>query len=192
MRALRSAAPTLRTGLLLMCSTSLLGLAARGQSHGGMELHANGNVTAAEVGLPAFPGATLYKEPGNDSGAVDLGMTFGDFHFRVVAASYLTSASPDRVLDFYRKPLARYGDVIECDHGKPVGAAKMTKSGLTCSDSDHDSHLQFNGESSDGHELRAGTPHHFRIVGIGEPKDGSTHFGLVEVELPKDSDKKSD
>jgi len=156
----------------------------------GMEMHANGAAKAADVGLPAYPGATLYKEPGSDSNSVDMGLSFGDFHFRIVAASYLSSATPAQILDFYRKPLARYGEVLECDHGKPVGALKSTRSGLTCSDPDHDSHLQVNGDSSDDHELRAGNPQKFRIIGIQDPEGSSTRFGMVLVELPKDSQHK--
>jgi len=172
------------------------GLAGLAQSpNKGVELHAKSDITAADIGIPAFPGATPYKEPGSDSGAVDLGLTFGDFHFRVLAASYLTTASPAQVLDFYRKPLSRYGEVLECDHGKPVGAIKVARGGLTCSSSEGD-HMQAGSspDSATDHELRAGTPHHYRIVGIDQPKGGSTHFGVVEVELPKDAEtgKKSD
>ena len=177
--------------------TVLLCLAGATMAHaqdssGGFELHANGNVTAAEIGLPAYPGATLYKNPKSD-GAIDMGFTFGATHFRLVVASYVTGASPEKIFDFYRKPLARYGEVLECDHGKPVGAVKVAKGGLTCSDSgaghaEEGGHLQVDGgvDSSSDHELRAGTPHHFRIVGIGEKQGDSIRFGLVEVELPKD------
>lgn len=155
------------------------------------ELHANGQATAADVGLPTYPGASPYKEPGSDSSSADLGLTLGDFHFRVIAASYKTDDTPQKVLDFYRKPLSRYGDVLECDHGKPIGALKVAHSGLTCS-GDSDNHMQAGSspDSATDHELRAGTPSKFRIVGIGEPVGGSTRFGLVFVELPKDSDSK--
>ena len=147
------------------------------------------DASAADVGVPAYPGATPYKEKDNDS-AVDLGFIFGDTHFRVIAASYVTADSPARVLAFYRKPLSRYSEVLECDHGKPVGALTVTRSGLTCSDQ-KGGHFQVNGNanSSTDHELRAGSPHQFRIVGIDEPRSGSTRFGLVYIELPKDNDK---
>ena len=46
------------------------------------------------------------------------------------------------------------------------------------------------GDSSDDHELRAGTPLRFRIVGISDAENGKTHFGLVYLGLPKDSDSK--
>jgi hypothetical protein len=40
--------------------------------------------------------------------------------------------------------------------------------------------------------LRAGTPHQYRVVGIDKSQPGSTHFGLVYVDLPKDSTKKAE
>jgi hypothetical protein len=85
-----------------------------------LELHANSHASAADIGLPAYPGATFYKDTNNDS-AVDLGLNLGDFHFTLKAANYVSSDSPARILAFYRKPLSRYGEVLECDHGKPVG-----------------------------------------------------------------------
>jgi hypothetical protein len=158
----------------------------------GVELHANSHASARDIGLPAYPGATLYKDTDNDS-AVDLGLNLGDFHFTLKAANYVSSDSPDRILAFYRKPLSRYGDVLECEHGKPVGAHTTTRSGLTCSD-EQDGHAKANANASTSsdHEIRAGTPHQYRVVGIDKSQPGSTHFGLVYVDLPKDSDKKTD
>jgi hypothetical protein len=153
-----------------------------------LSLHANSHATAADIGLPLYPGAKLYKDADNDS-AVDLGFSFGDFRFTVMAANYVTSDSPVQILAFYRKPLSRYGEVLECSHGKPVGTLTVTHSGLTCSDQ-HGGHVQVNGseDSSSDHELRAGAPHKYRVVGINDAHDGSTRFGLVYLELPKDND----
>jgi len=38
------------------------------------------------------------------------------------------------------------------------------------------------------HELRAGMPEHFRIVGIDSSEAGKTKFGLVAMVLPKQND----
>jgi hypothetical protein len=99
-----------------------------GQDSGiNLALHANSRASAADIGLPAYPGATLFKDTDNDS-AADLGPTLGDFHFSLMAANYVTSDSPAQVLAVYRKPLSRYGQVLECDHGKPVGALTVSPS----------------------------------------------------------------
>jgi len=153
-----------------------------------LSLHANSHATAAEIGLPVYPGARLYKDADNDA-AVDLGFSFGNFRFTVMAANYIANDSPEQILAFYRKPLSRYGEVLECSHGKPIGSLTVTHSGLTCSDQ-HGGHVQVDGsaDSSSDHELRAGSPHRYRIVGINDAHDGATRFGIVYLELPKDSE----
>ena len=167
-----------------------------GQDSGmNLALHANSNATAANVGLPGYPGAIPYRVGGeggdkdNDS-SLDMGLAFGDFHFSVIVASYETGDSPETVLHFYRKPLSKYGEVLECENGKPVGKLTMTGTGLTCSD-EHGGHMQVDGHanSSDDHELRAGSLHKFRVVGIDDSKPGKTHFALIYLDLPKDKDK---
>lgn len=171
-------ASILFVAILLSNSTVSLG-----QDSGvNLALHANSHASAADIGLPIYPGATLYKDADNDS-AADLGLTVGDFHFSLMAVNYLTSDSPAQVLAFYRKPLSRYGEVLECDHGKSVGALNVTRSGLTCGD------VQVSGKtnSSTDHEIRAGSLHQYRIVGIDESHPGATRFGLVYLNLPKDS-----
>lgn len=151
-----------------------------------LDLHANGHATAQAIGLPAYPGAKLFKAKDDDSGSADLGMVLNSFHFQLQVASYVSADTPEKVLEFYRKPLGRYGEVLECDHGRPIGALKETSGGLTCGDKGH---VQIDGaaDSSSDHELRAGTPQQFRIVAIDNSVAGQTKFGLVKLELPKDT-----
>ena len=151
-----------------------------------LSMHAHSKATAADIGLPAYPGATPYKDSDNDS-AVDMGLSMGGSQFRLMAANYVTPDSPDKVLAFYRKPLSRYGEVLECNNGKPVGKLTKTSSGLTCSD-EQNGRLEVNGhDDSQGHELRAGTPQQYRVVGIDKAEAKSTRFGLVYLQVPKDN-----
>jgi hypothetical protein len=157
-----------------------------------LELHANKHVSATEIGLPAYPGATLAKETDDDNTA-DLGFTFGDTHFRIMVAKYITADTPDRILAFYRKPLSRYGEVLECNHGKPVGDLTVAHSGLMCSEQKEGGlTVTDHGLSTDGQELRAGSPHQFRVVCIDKSDPQSTRFWLVYIELPKDNDKEEE
>lgn len=179
------------------CPVLFVALAFCGAAHSSAQdsdfnlgLHANSHATAAEAGLPAYPGATLYKDPGHDS-SVDMGFNVGDSSFKLVAVTYVTGDVPARVIAFYRKRLARYGDVLECDHGKPVGAMTSTRAGLTCSNQAGD-HIQVEGHanSSSDHELRAGAPNRFRIVAVNESQTGPTRFDLVYMEVPRDKEAK--
>ena len=169
---------------VLLCT----GMPALAQNSG-LELHANDHASAEKIGLPSYPGATPYKAPDNDA-TIDMGYSFGDSHFRLMVANFETSDAGAKVLDYYRKPLSRYGEVLECEGDKPVGKLTTTRSGLTCSD-EHSGNVQVNAHSdADGHELRAGTPEKFRVVEIDKAEPNSTRFALVYIELPKDQAEK--
>jgi len=177
--------------LLQLCAGSLL-FAQDSGIH--LSLDADSKTTAESVGLPAYPGAVIAKDSDKDGdSAANLGLSFGDFHFVLKVVRYKTPDPSDKVLGFYRKPLGRYGEVLECDRGQPVGALKVAKSGLTCADKNTGDHGTFkvNGDdTSDDHELRAGAPRRFHIVAIDDKHSGSgsTSFSLVYLELPKNTD----
>jgi hypothetical protein len=173
----------------MLTAAGLAGPCLAQSSDFNLNVHANSHATAKEIGLPEYPGATPYKDKDSDSSSVDLGLLLNSFHFSVQAASYITTDSPEQVLAFYRKPLAKYGEVLECDHGKPVGALTVTKSGLTCGDK-QSGHVSVNGTGDSDHELRAGTPEQFRIVGIDSSEAGKTKFGLVALVVPKETSSK--
>lgn len=174
-------------------------------------LHVNSNqTTAVDLGLPAYPGATLVKEKknGHDDGAADIGLSFGSFHLKVQAVEYQTPDSADKVLEFYRPALTKFGQVIECDHGRAVGQPATSDTGLTCNDNGggkvnygKDIHIngddvQINGNGSgigkDSLQLRVGNPHTYRVVGIDNGDNGQTKFTLLYLELPRgDKDKDS-
>lgn len=149
-----------------------------------LNVHAHAHATARDIGLPEYPGASPHKEKDDSDSSADLGLVLNSFRFNLQVASFVTTDSPDKVLAFYRKPLARYGEVLECSHGKPVGRLTVTKSGLTCGD--HRSGTMSVHGSDSGEELRAGTPERFRVVGIDSNDEGKTKFGLVSVVLPKE------
>ena len=179
--------------LLVFIASLLCGGNLVAAQNSGFELHANDKASPADVGLPSYPGATLYKDSDN-SATFNLGYAFGDSSFHLVGANYITNDAASQVLAYYRKPLSHYGDVLECKDGKPVGSLTKTRSGLTCSDQ-KGGHVQINGHSdANGDELRAGTPQEFRIVGIDDPKQKvkGTRFTLVYVQLPKDDDSAKD
>lgn len=159
---------------------------------GGMHVESN-QTTAADVGLPVYPGATLYKDKNSDSANVS--MNFGSFHLKVLAVSYQSPDAADKIFAFYRTALAQFGDVLECDGNKPVGQPTVSSSGLTCSDSEHNNiHVSPDASSMDlsnhnGHQLRAGSPRSFRIVEVDTNHPGITKFGLVYLELPRGDSK---
>lgn len=154
--------------------------------------------TAADLGLPVYPGATLVKGDGDHKSA-DVRLGFGEWELRVKAVSYQTPDSEEKVTAFYKKALGRYGDVITCQDKAPVGKPTATSEGLNCADDGKNANVKV--DQGDYHvgkgglELKAGSKRHQHIVGFENSKDSQTRFALVALDLPAvvDSDsEKSD
>jgi len=153
---------------------------------GSMQVKTNDNADASSIGLAVYPGSVPTKDGDNDHDNADVNMSFGDFHLGVKAATFQTDDSTDKVLAFYRKDLARFGDVIECKDNTAIGTPTHTSQGLTCNDKgDHHNHIHGSTsfDTGDGIELRAGSEQRQHIVGV-EQKHGSTRIGLVMLNLP--------
>ena len=143
------------------------------------------STTAADVGLPVYPGAKLSSKKDKDGDkSADIHFGFGDWQFRLKVVKYETSDSQDEVLAFYKKALGRYGDVIQCSGHNAVGSPTVTNEGLTCDDSgkSHQVNLDMN------QSLKAGSKHHQHIVGIEKTDGPGTVFSLVEIDLPISSE----
>lgn len=159
---------------------------------GGVHVNTD-ELTAADLGLPAYPGAEVVTDDDNHKSA-DVHMGFGEWQLRVRAVSYSSADSQDRVAAFYKKALGRYGDVLTCQGDAPVGMPTQTTEGLNCSDAGKHSNFQFNGNKNaipnpNGMQLKAGSRRHQHIVGFDDSKDGRTRFALVALDLPASVDK---
>ena len=152
-------------------------------------IHVNTDQTsAADLGLPVYPGADIVKDKDNDKSA-DIHMGFGEWELRVKVVNYSASDSQDKVVAFYKKALTRYGDVIACQGNTPVGTPTVTSEGLTCADDKNTTTtVQIDrkdyGTSDDSFELKAGSKRHQHIVGFQSSAPGQTRFALVALDLP--------
>ena len=151
-------------------------------------VHVNTDQTsAADLGLPLYPGAEIVKGDDKHKSA-DVHLGFGEWELRVRAVSYETSDSRDKVTDFYKKALGRFGDVITCQGNSPVGTPATTHEGLTCSDNEKHGNVQI--DQGDYHlgkgnlELKAGSKRHQHIVGFESSGTSRTRFALVALDLP--------
>lgn len=152
---------------------------------GGLHVR-SGQTTAADVGLPVYPGATIAPDRDGDKSA-DVHMGFGSFQLMVKVVNYQTPDSADKVLAFYQKALGRFGNVIRCKDEEPVGTPTVTSEGLTCSDSNSHAHVQVSGHTS----LKAGSKHHQHVVAIEDKSSSQTRFALIELQLPESADSSS-
>jgi hypothetical protein len=161
-------------------------------------IHVNTDqTTAADLGLPVYPGAQIAADKEDDKSA-DIHMGFGEWEMRVMVVNYSSSDSQDKVAAFYKKALGRYGDVLTCQDNAPVGTPTATSEGLSCKEDKH-ANVQVNdhGQSfgyhsnKNGLELKAGSERHQHIVGFEDSSAGQTRFALVAVDLPSGSSEKS-
>ena len=92
-----------------------------GTPFGSMHVKTDDKATGAQTGLTPYPGATLVKKDGDDNGAADISMNFGDFKLGVHAVDLRTSDPEDKVLAFYKNDMKRYGEVLTCKGKAAVG-----------------------------------------------------------------------
>lgn len=153
---------------------------------GGVHVNTD-QVSAADLGLPVYPGAEAVKGDDEHKSA-DVHLGFGEWQLRVRAVTYATPDGEDKVTAFYKKALGRYGDVITCQGNTPVGTPTTTSEGLTCEDDKKGGHVQIDhedyGVGKHSLELKAGSRRHQHIVGFEKPKDGKIIFALVALDLP--------
>ena len=151
---------------------------------GGMQVKTDEAAVSDGLGLPVYPGATVLKkkENGKDDDAADVNMSFGAFKMRIKAMSYHSDDAPEKVAEFYKPALAKYGDVIECQHNKAVGTPAKTSQGLTC-DNNKSNHVTVTEAGSGELEYKTGSQQHQHIVAL-EKDGGGTKIGLVALDLP--------
>lgn len=153
---------------------------------GGMSVKTNDAGAIDGLGLPVYPGATPVKtdEDGDHSnGSADVNMSFAGFSLKVKAARYRTTDSPEKVMDFYRKALGRYGVVLDCVNNRPTGEPSKTPEGLTCAEDGKKKHVYTVAGSSSKHELKTGSEQHQHIVAI-DPDGAGAKFNIVALDLP--------
>lgn len=148
---------------------------------GGLHVRSD-QTSAADLGLPIYPGAHVTPDSDGDKSA-DVHLGFGQWQLRVQVVSYNTPDTKDKVVDFYKAALGRFGDVIECQGNRPVGKLSMTSEGLSCNEENR-GNVHVNGMGDDnGFTLRAGSRRHQHIFALKDGNEG-TRFALIELQLP--------
>jgi len=159
----------------------------KGQQHqSGAGVMLGKEATAKEVGLPIYPGAKPHKDEKDDSAAVQMGIWGSTFGFKLAVMKMESNHTPDKIAEFYKKALAKYGTVLNCSDPsqKASGKDKTGSSNrLECGDDKPE---------KGGLLFKAGTKEKQHIVGI-QPNGQGTIFQLVYVEARGDDrEKKAD
>jgi hypothetical protein len=158
---------------------------------GGVQVKTNNADPMSDIGLPAYPGATVVKDMDDHKGSADVNMSFGGFQMRVKTAKFRTGDAPAKVEAFYRDGMKRYGDVIACREGHAIGMPSRTTEGLTC-DKDHGWNVDVRDHPTrNGLALKAGSKQHQHSVSIDADGTG-TAFSVVALDLPSGASSESD
>ncbi|HEY1808401.1 MAG TPA: hypothetical protein VGG42_07545 [Acidobacteriaceae bacterium] len=148
---------------------------------GGLHVRSD-QTTATDLGLPVYPGAHVTPDKDGDKSA-DVHLGFGQWQMRVEVVSYDTPDAKDKVVDFYRNAMNRFGDVIECQGNHATGKLSMTSEGLSCNEESKGT-VNVNGvDTNSGFTLRAGSRRHQHIFALKSSDEG-TRFALIELQLP--------
>ncbi|MCI0352692.1 MAG: hypothetical protein L0Z53_25000 [Acidobacteriales bacterium] len=102
-------------------------VAAQEPAHQSQELspEAREQMVLDSVGLPVYPGARKVIDDKSKRP-----VTISDIS-RANLTDYQTDDSTERVVEFYKRELARYGQVLECRSGKPTNPSTL-RMGLQC------------------------------------------------------------
>lgn len=144
-------------------------------------------VDPQDTGLVVYPGAVLKpkeKDKDHDNGnEANVNIQTPWFGVKVVALTYTSADPTDKIWDYYKKELGKYGHVLECKPGSPDMGKKVADDDdktLTCDKAQNKGmNIQI-----DSTELKAGTRDRQHIVGI-KPSANGTEFTLVYVNTRK-------
>ncbi len=160
---------------------------------GGLDVRTD-SAAAIDTGLPVYPGAVETGDQGKSSGAADIHISFGKWQLHVKAVEYQSNDAEAKVIAFYKKAMASYGDVITCKDKMPVGEPVATRQGLTCAN-DHEYDVSMDTDASRKHvhlgtsnisgdiKLLAGSSENQHIIEF-TPTSTGTKFSIVSVQMP--------
>lgn len=143
------------------------------------DLHVSDQADIRDAGLSMYPGATpAPKEDSNNEKSANVNLALPGFQLKVVAAEFLSTDAPEKVIAYYDKELQKYGKPIQCQ-GSYSSSAHVDNHGkndlerpVTCDKTG----------SGDGVELKVGTEGNQHIVAVKSNSKG-TRFALVYVRM---------
>jgi hypothetical protein len=170
---------------VLALSSARAGAIQEQQDKDGAGVTFSKQATPKDVGLPAYPSAKVHKDEKDDSSSVQMGLWGGSFAFKLAVMKMESNDAPEKIAEFYKKALAKYGTVLNCSDASPKTSAKV-KSGssnkLECDDDKPE---------KGGLEFKVGTKEKQHIVAI-QPNGMGSLFQLVYLEARgDDKDKKA-
>lgn len=172
-------------GLLAMpaAASARAGAFAGEQDQSGAGVMVSKQATAKDVGLPVYPGARAHKDDKGDSPSVQMGIWGDTFGFKLAVMKMESNDGPEKIAEFYKKALAKYGTVLNCSDPAQKSSGKdkgESSNKLECDD---------DRPEKGGLVFKAGTKEKQHVVGI-QPNGQGSLFQLVYVEARGDDKEK--
>lgn len=139
--------------------------------------------TPKEVGLPMYPGAKPHKDEKDDSASVHMGIWGTTFGFKLAVMKMESGDAPERIAEFYKKALAKYGTVLDCSDPSQKSGGKDSNGASNKLQCDDDK------PEKGGFVFKAGTKQKQHVVAVQANGLGSL-FQLVYVEANGDDEDK--
>jgi hypothetical protein len=160
---------------LVSASSASAGAIRGEQDKDGAGVTFSKQATSKEVGLPVYAGAKPHKDEKDDSPSVQMGIWGSTFGFKLAVMKMESNDAPEKIAEFYKKALAKYGTVLNCPDPSQKASTKE-KSGssnqLDCGDDKPE---------KGGLLFKAGTKERQHLVAI-QPNGQGSLFQLVYVE----------
>jgi len=167
-------------GLALLVASAASASASRGaQDKDGAGVTFSKQATSKEVGLPVYTGAKPHKDEKEDSPSVQMGIWGSTFGFKLAVMKLESNDAPEKIAEFYKKALAKYGTVLNCSDPSQKPSAKDSNK-LECGN---------DRPEKGGLLFKAGTKEKQHLVAIQANGQGS-FFQLVYVEARGDDKNK--
>ncbi len=147
-------------------------------------LEVRGELNAAELGLPIYPGARPLPDKADENAALSLGLWGGSLGFSLKVAKYASRASLDLVAAYYREALAALGPVIDCSSGVPRALAPASAASAASAASSSTPPSCDNKKPSVTGELiyKVGDAKNFHLVAL-QPREGAgVEFQIVRMQ----------
>jgi len=168
---------------MMAVASARAGFVGAEQDQSGAGVMLSKQATAKDVGLPVYPGAKAHKDEKDDSPTVQMGLWGGSFGFKLAVMKMESNDAPEKIAEFYKKALAKYGAVLNCSDAS-LKASGKDKGGSS-------NKLECDGDKAEkgGLVFKAGTKEKQHVVGI-QPNGQGSLFQLVYVEARGDDKEK--
>jgi hypothetical protein len=143
---------------------------------GGLKVRSE--VDPKEIGLPVYAGARQVPHDQHESPSGNVTLGVPGFGLKVIAASFESDDSTDKVLEFYRKELKIYGSVTECKGDMDLKGDDPGNQEVVCKQGP---------TTRDKVELVVGKGPSHRIVSV-EPHAKGSKFSLVYLQMHSGKD----